>query len=332
MNERGCAGELVLRERRRRLTDTETLALEAHLSVCPSCRALLAIGGDFEHHVTPERDDAARIQLLSRAAERWTRSGAAPRRRAWARPGRRRRLVFLLAACLALFGGVAAAALGTRGLLRGARGAARLAAAPAPEATPPAHGGRRGPSRAGDATADDDLGRSPSTESQALPLAEVSPDLLRSEAPTPAPEPARLLHAVRSARGPQPPAADGETASSLFHAANDARRAEDPRGATALFRRLERLYPDSAEAGLSRVVLGGLLLDGGEAKAALDEFERAARATGGAMRPEALYGQARAQAALRSSAAEKVTWRQLLQEFPTCPYAEIARRRLASEP
>jgi TolA-binding protein len=121
-----------------------------------------------------------------------------------------------------------------------------------------------------------------------------------------------------------------ETATALFASANDARRGADARTAIALFRKLQRLYPDSPEARSSRVALGGLLLDDGRAGAALDQFDRAVAADDGTLRPEALYGRARALGALHRDDTEALAWKQLLREFPTCPYADTARRRLAA--
>jgi TolA-binding protein len=123
--------------------------------------------------------------------------------------------------------------------------------------------------------------------------------------------------------------APSESAASLFKQASDARRAGDAERAIALYRRLEHEFPASAEAGLAALPLGGLLLDRGQARAALGEFDRHVR-SGGSSRllPEALYGRGRSLAALGNRSEERRTWTRLLAEFPESPYARHAKRRL----
>ena len=90
-----------------------------------------------------------------------------------------------------------------------------------------------------------------------------------------------------------------------------------------------RRLKGSAEAALSPVSLGGLLLNRASAGAALEQFDHyLAASPGAALAAEALYGRARALQALGRHAEEKRTWEQLLSRFPGCPYRESARRRL----
>jgi TolA-binding protein len=123
--------------------------------------------------------------------------------------------------------------------------------------------------------------------------------------------------------------APSESAPSLFKQASDARRAGDSERAIALYRRLGHEFPSSAEAGLAALPLGGLLLDRGQARAALAEFDRHVRSgRAGRLLPEALYGRGRSLAALGSRSEERATWTRLLAEFPDSPYARHAKRRL----
>jgi TolA-binding protein len=118
-----------------------------------------------------------------------------------------------------------------------------------------------------------------------------------------------------------------ESASRRFAAANDARRAGDTNRAAALYREVVRDFPGSAEAAVSELRLGNLLLDKGKAGAALEQFQRHLKRSG-ALVPEALYGRGRALAALDEQSAERQTWQRVLREYPGSPYAAHARRRL----
>jgi TolA-binding protein len=121
-----------------------------------------------------------------------------------------------------------------------------------------------------------------------------------------------------------------ETAASLFADASSARRAGDVERAIALYRRVENEFPTSPEAGLAGLPLGGLLLDRGDARRALAQFDRHLKGGGsGRLIPEALYGRGRSLAALGSRAEERRTWKMLLERFPDSPYAGHARRRLS---
>jgi TolA-binding protein len=303
---RPCTDERVLRERRGALGEAERVALDAHLAGCESCRLALEIGRAFDRFDEPEIDDGARIQRLARSAEQWARRGRVSRPRAWRLP--RRRIAVLLAACAVLVGGAAAAALGSHEWLSSI-GLARFHRPP-PADEPAAHPAPV--SVAADRVAPTAAARTGDERDE------------RDERDE------HLAPATPSLRAARRPAASPDTAASLFRAASDARRDGDARAAAALYRRLQRLFPDSPEAEFSHVSLGGLWLDEGRLSAALDQFDRAARLSGSPLRPEALYGRARALAALHRDGDEQAAWRQLLQEFPTCPYAETARRRLTA--
>jgi tetratricopeptide (TPR) repeat protein len=146
---------------------------------------------------------------------------------------------------------------------------------------------------------------------------------LPAVAPAPA-DPAPLARA----RSPKPTAP--LTAAALLRQAGEARRAGDAERALALYGRLQREFPGLAEATLSEVPLGSLLLERGrerEARVHIDRYLDAAPR--GVLVAEALYGRARALAALGERSEEQQTWQRLLREFPTSAYAPLARRRVS---
>jgi TolA-binding protein len=123
----------------------------------------------------------------------------------------------------------------------------------------------------------------------------------------------------------------GPTAQQLFSQANGARMRGDPAEAVVLLRQLERSFPMSSEAAAGHLSLGMLLLQGGQPAPALDEL-RSYRAQGGAMVPEALWGESQALRELGRSDEERTTLQNLLGGYPTSAYAAAARKRLAELP
>jgi TolA-binding protein len=115
----------------------------------------------------------------------------------------------------------------------------------------------------------------------------------------------------------------------LLEQANGARREGAFDTAINLFRELTQRYPSSSEARLAEVRLGGLLLERGQPRAAIAQLDRHL-ARGGSLAPEALYGKARAYAALGDSAGERSALRALLRDYPGSPYVGHADRRLKS--
>jgi hypothetical protein len=124
-----------------------------------------------------------------------------------------------------------------------------------------------------------------------------------------------------------PRVAPRASASELFERANRARRAGDTQQAMALFRELTQRHAGAGEARLAEVRLGNLLLEGGQSRAALAEFERHL-ARGGSLAPEAAYGRARALGALGDQPAERKAWSALVRDYPGSPYVGFAERRL----
>jgi tetratricopeptide (TPR) repeat protein len=146
----------------------------------------------------------------------------------------------------------------------------------------------------------------------------VTPKVVVAPAPVAVEAPAPVREAAR--------AAVRETASELLERANRARRAGETEDAISLFRELTQRHSGSAEARLAEVRLGNLLLERGQARAALAEFERHV-ARGGSLAPEALYGRARALAALGDQVAEHDAWAALVRDYPGSPYVGFAERR-----
>ncbi|HEY4016610.1 MAG TPA: tetratricopeptide repeat protein [Polyangiaceae bacterium] len=316
---RACTGDFAVRERRGLLSPTERLAFEAHLVACASCRADLQLGRIFDAPDAPELDDGARIQRLARVAETWTRSGRAPMGRRRARTLKRK--VFLaVAACLILCCGVAAAALGVHPWARIVALVSRPPAArlDSPPSSPAGTQVRRGPS-----------GVEPEAPAVVEPAIVEEEAHDRQEAPA---SPAASLRGANRSRHAPSRAEAPEDAAAMLRAANDARRSGDTAEAMALYAKLQRRFPSSPEAELSSVPFGEMLLADQKPQAALVQFERPAGALGGTLRPEVLYGRARALAALGDEAEERRAWRELIDEFPKCPYVETARRRLESDP
>ncbi len=131
--------------------------------------------------------------------------------------------------------------------------------------------------------------------------------------------------AAASVRSAVPPMVD---ASSLFRQANAARSRGDVARAGALYQELQGRFPGSAEARLSHVSLGKLLLAGGNASAADAQFARYL-AGGGALQVEALVGRAECAARMGRVAEERQWWQRVRDRFPGSVYARRAAQRLA---
>jgi TolA-binding protein len=143
-----------------------------------------------------------------------------------------------------------------------------------------------------------------------------------SEAPAPAPP--SVFIAVKAPA----PAEATETAASIFDAANEARRKGDYARAVSLDRRLQITYPSSREAHVSYATVGRLLLDRGDAAAALASFDRYQARGGGALDEPVLVGRATALERLGRPDEARMAWATLLSSFPDTPYAEHARMRV----
>jgi hypothetical protein len=120
------------------------------------------------------------------------------------------------------------------------------------------------------------------------------------------------------------------TAHELFASANLARHDNNVGQASALYHELQRRYPASTEALVSRVSLGRLLLDRlHDPAGALAQFDRyLSERAPDSLAEEALFGRASALAALNRLDAERETWRTLLARYPNSIYADRAHARL----
>lgn len=294
MNDGDCPAELVLAERRGKLSSSQRIALGKHLRVCESCRILRNHGHAFDQAESLQQDDRRRLDSLLSASERWLEE---PRLVSGTRSSKRVGRVVLLAALLIGTGAAAA----TAGLVVRSFGQKSVPAAPI-------------------VAQDRTLAAAPA----------VTPDTphrtLESSAEVPQLEPESTND---RARAHEPVARPSLTASQLLQQANSARRSGDAAGATRLFRQLQQAYPNSREARLSFVAFGSLLLEQGQAAAALTQFNRyLASSSGQNLTAEALYGKGRALSRLGQSSEERAAWTQLIERFPNSPYVSYARKRL----
>jgi hypothetical protein len=307
-----CRGELLARDREGQLSRAESLALEAHLERCASCRLARQIFSDFDHSGAVEVHDGARLVRLAEAGRRW---GEGQARRSGRARAATRRQALAFAASLVLAGGTASGAV----WLWRSPAAVRQGATPGPLAAsdPAAPRTRRAPAVSPPALAA--VPALPATSALAAPPA---------AAVVPLEPPGRPVLA-RLAR-PHARAGEASGPGALLREAGDARRAGDLPRAVALYGRLQEQFPASPEAVLSAVPLGGLLIDRGLPRAALAQFDAyLGSSRGGALIPEALYGRARALARLGDRPEERRTWERLLADFPDSAYAPRGRSRLA---
>jgi anti-sigma factor RsiW len=165
--------------------------------------------------------------------------------------------------------------------------------------------------------------RPPPTSSHIIALDPTPDDLIAKAAnhqaemaPEPPPLPRHVLHL---------------TAAELFERARELGRAGKFDAAVAIHLRLQRLYPNSPEAGLSSALAGRLLLDRDRPADALAQFDRHL-ARGGSADEEALAGRAASLQKLGRHVQEAIAWRALLERHPGSVYADRARARLHDLP
>jgi TolA-binding protein len=161
------------------------------------------------------------------------------------------------------------------------------------------------------------------------PPVPISPPALRLATPPAAAEQATSPPQPVTKVPKRPAVAPSTTAAELYRGANEARRGGQTTQAIERYQRLQRQFPGSSEALLSRVSLGRLLLQSSSAGAALAQFD--AYLAGGSrqrLAPEALFGRGRALQALGRRAEEVQNWRSLIRQHPDSAYADHAGRRL----
>jgi hypothetical protein len=181
-----------------------------------------------------------------------------------------------------------------------------------------------------------------------LPARSVTPPSAQAEPPRAAPPGPIVLvvppepvvqtpsaKPLRASARPEPsvaPPVPGETAETLFAAANRARSRGDTALAIALYRQLLAEHTGSAEATAARLSLGMLQLQRGEAAAALEQFQQFRRASPTSMTAEALFGEAEAFHRLGRKLEERAALQELLQRYPQSAYAVAAAKRLQQDP
>jgi TolA-binding protein len=304
--------DLLEREAEDQLDPAERKRLDAHLRHCLACRMERRVRDDFrrvaDRSVPDVRTFLANLVLRERARPRYR--------------SRSRLRLGIVAAAMLVLTGLAAAATGwplLRGTLRRAAGvepqapAATSAAQPehlaasdpsarVSTATPPPPGAAIVPEQAG---------------ASSSPVVDVA-SIATPEAPT------RALAPRPSTPAPIAPVED---ASTLFEAANAARRRGDHERASSSYRRLIARYSSSVEAHESLAVLGRMLLDDGDATGALRSFERYLTRPG-PLAAEALLGEALALQKLGRDDEERRAWTALVDSVPDSVHADRARARL----
>jgi TolA-binding protein len=287
---------LIDRARRGEASEDELTRLNEHLKNCTACNFEMAAARGFDR-------DAEALFKDSRAVHRvhfgtLKRLAIATDRRALSRVVRRRRTIGALAAVAFVIAGVGAAAVLRSGVLR-----TSLAAQPAVTA----------PVKTQEESTPSNSAMSTTPISEAPAMSAEKPPPIPNAAPTSDPKAAPRLPV-------------GE----LFARANAARRSGEVTRAAQLYRELQRTYPSSSEAALSRVTLGRLLLDRlGDPNGALAQFNAYLAGTGsGSLREEGLIGRALALARLGRTTEEQAAWRALLVYNPRTTYAEHAHKRI----
>lgn len=287
------------------LSANEEQLLKAHLARCEVCRFELALRSDLADDVA-ERELMAPPQLSSQMP-------LPPR----ATPSRVRRWSLAWGAAAAVFV-LAAGALGAYAVRwphaqRSALSAVGSLAAPQPSARAPVAKSR--------------ARRANTEQTNVVAPSEAVPSLIESALP--ARSPAVSAPASRSRdriAPPAPPALSDEavSAQSLFAAANRARRAGDVTLAKQLYASLQRQFPRSSEASISRVTSGSLLLNG-DPVSALANFDAYLASGAQPLAAEALVGRARALRAMGRTAESMRAWQDVATRFPTSVYAAEAR-------
>ncbi len=270
-------------------SDSDLRELQAHTKNCPACAALLELGPRLAAGLVESKPDQARDE---RAVARALAGRARPTRT------RRAKVVVGLSAAAVLFGSLAAARYLGVLLPRGSNSAVE-AAPKQPPAAPNASEARV----------------------EALP----APATAQSAEVT-----AALPGASRAAAAAAPSTfeAPSESASELFALGNQLRRSGRDAPAIQAYRRLQQAYPQSGEATVSHATLGALLMQRGDAKGALAQFDGYV-GRGGPVLEEALAGRARALQVLGDRASEAQAWQRLLGRFPSSVHGARARARLA---
>jgi TolA-binding protein len=329
-----CRGDLLARERRGELSGSDCLALRAHLAECSSCQVARRVFVDFDDVSGVDLHDGARIERMSSVARRWAHQRNRPVSRLW--KSRRRLRALGLAACVLLIGGTASA---TVWLWKPAV-VFRLYSIMSGDLLPQLD--VSGPSwrpsrRSGGSSASPSTGpvsasipTGSETTASGIVAPAVSPPEAAQVASSKAGASGRSLIRSASRHSARVASETAPTPASLLREASDWRREGDAERAIRLYRKFQRDFPDSSEALVSSVAIGGLLLERKAPRSAVAQFDAyLGSSRGGALIPEALYGRGRALAVLGDRQEERQSWERLLANFPDSAYAPLARRRLA---
>jgi TolA-binding protein len=288
------------------LSREERVRVEAHLASCSACRFEHALVGDCKRGAATQPGDDVVVERIRASVTR----ALEERRRPVLGVARGRQRTRALLACAALVLlttlGAATVILRERRLVAEERARAlsavetvRTVNHSATVVVPPE------PPAKGDAPAEPASVNDPETR-----LA--------------APKASTAVVAAQRAKAPE------STAAEVFARANQLRRAGDANEAVRAYRELQRSFPGSSEALVSRVALGRLLLDRlGNPAGALGQFDSyLASSRGGSLGEEALVGRALAVGRLGRSSEECRAWSTLLIVHPTSTYAARARARI----
>ena len=282
--------DLIARARRGQLSPEEQRRLQVALESSLEARLLCEAGMAFDGE-SPVRpgDDELIARMAARVALR-------PRRRRGKRWSALLAVAGLLLAPSALAGGVVALHLVWQ----------KATTTPEPTAVPAA-------SSSSAAVATRSVPRRPAP---AKPEPSSEP---ASSAPVPT---AAFPDLPPSARqSPQPRSAAAE----VFALANEARRQGRTAAAIQAYEQLQREHPQSPEAKHADMTLAELYLGSGRPEVALRRFRLY---SGGALKAEALWGEARALRQLGRSSEERQTLEALIRQFPGSAYVGAARKRL----
>jgi len=310
------------------VSEAERKLRAAHLSSCIDCRVMARLNADFEALGDLRPADEAIVDAAAEATI--ARLGRADR------TAKRRAMPGLLALVLWIGASAGAVAAGHR-LVRLASNEAAVRSPRGTDDHPGHHAKIAGEPVVGAVAS---VPTRPPVSAAPISVVEA-PRSRRSVRVALAAPPNLSALSVREAGGPTegpssagaPAASPTPTARQLLAAGTAARAGGARARAVDLFRRLQELYPGSAEARVALVSSGQLLLDSGDfagAAAAFGGYRR--KAPAGALIEEALDGLARSLAGLRRFDDERQIWRELVERFPRSAYLPRATQRLGRVP
>jgi TolA-binding protein len=303
-----CQCELLDRVLGSEVSSVELRAFEQHVVGCESCQLARNLTADFSKIGLAPQDEL-RIASIASKALKARRRPSSSSKTLWIRPVYR----FLLAAFV----------------VGGAAAAASMSSMLSSSSSDPLSGSEEGAAEgAGSMFDEEPVGESKSVGNRSRADA-AEP---RLSAPVQGSGGAHLVAEDQKGDLEVPASKSSQqtsvTAGSLFREANQARRRGDRAEAIELYGSLQRLFPATAEATLSLVSLGGLLLENGSTSAALLQFDRYLASAASRLTAEALYGRGRALRALGRKNDETKNWQSLLKSYPNSPYSGEARARL----